>query len=109
MEDNEVITRLKELQDSFGWSDYQLAKRSGIPQGTISNIYKRNNIPTISTLSAICKGFGITMAQFFSGDNEIIDLTPEMSKLFHNWIQLSNKNQTLILDLIKQLSLIDDN
>lgn len=86
----------------------EIAKKADIPQGTISNIYKRNNIPTISTLSAICKAFGITMAQFFSGNSEIIDLTPEMSELFHNWIQLSEKNQNLIIDLVKQLNAIDN-
>ncbi len=108
MDNNAVLIRLKDLQEEYGWSDYQLAKKADIPQGTISNIYKRNNIPTISTLSAICKAFGITMAQFFSGNSEIIDLTPEMSELFHNWIQLSEKNQNLIIDLVKQLNAIDN-
>ncbi|MCI9085606.1 MAG: helix-turn-helix transcriptional regulator [Clostridia bacterium] len=107
MDDNVVLVRLKELQDNLGWTDYQLSKRADIPQGTISNIYKRNTIPTISTLSSICKAFGITMAQFFAGNNEVIDLTPKMSELFHNWIQLSEKNQNIILDLVKELNSID--
>lgn len=60
-----VLNRLRELQNERGWTDYETAKRAGLSHSTISNIYKRNTIPNIFTLEAICKGFGITLSQFF--------------------------------------------
>lgn len=61
----DVLKRLKKLQSEYGWSDYRIAKKAGLSQGTVSNIYKRNTIPNLFTLEAICKAFGMTLSQFF--------------------------------------------
>ncbi|MCC8168971.1 MAG: helix-turn-helix transcriptional regulator [Oscillospiraceae bacterium] len=61
----DIIGKLKKLQSEYGWSDYRIAKESGLSSETVSNIYKRNTIPNFYTLNAICNGFGITLAQFF--------------------------------------------
>ena len=58
--------RIKELMDERGWTIYELSKRSGLAQTTISNMWKRNTEPTIPSLRALCNGFGITLAQFFA-------------------------------------------
>lgn len=99
----DVLEQLRKLQAEKGWTDYKIAKEAGLPQGTITNIYKRNNLPTIPTLEAICKGFGITLSQFFAGENDIIELTPEYQELLSNWIKLSDENKSIILTLAKQL------
>ena len=65
----DVLDRLRKLQSDFGWSDYRIAKEAGLSPGTVSNVYKRNNIPNITTLEAICKAFNISLSQFFS-DND---------------------------------------
>ena len=52
-------THIKELMDERGWTIYELAKRSGLAQTTIANMWKRNTEPTIPSLRAICNGFGI--------------------------------------------------
>ena len=51
--------RIKELMNERGWTIYELAKRSGLAQTTLSNMWKRNTEPTIPSLRAICDGFGI--------------------------------------------------
>lgn len=96
----DVITRLKKLQNQYGWSDYRIAKEAGLSGGTVSNIYKRNTIPNLYTLEAICKGFGLTLSQFFS-DNDIIEVTPDLKELFDNWVKLSDDKKNLLLQLIK--------
>lgn len=68
--------RIKELMDERGWTIYELSKRSGLAQTTISNMWKRNTEPTIPSLRALCNGFGITLAQFFA-EGEMVELTPE--------------------------------
>ena len=97
-----ILERLNKLQQDYGWSDYRIAKQSGLSQGTVSNIYKRNTIPNILTLEAICKGFGITLSDFFS-DNERIELTPELKMLFEDWKKLSDDKKSFILQMIKYL------
>ena len=58
--------RIKELMDERGWTVFELAKRSGLAQTTISNMWRRNTEPTIPSLCALCNGFGITLSLFFA-------------------------------------------
>jgi len=57
-------SRIKELMDERGWTIYELSKRSGLAQTTISNMWKRNTEPTIPSLRQLCDAFGITLSQF---------------------------------------------
>ena len=50
-----VQDRLNELLKKQNLSRYRLAKNSGIPEETLTNIFKRGSIPTIPTLEMICK------------------------------------------------------
>ena len=43
--------------DERGWTEYRLAKESGLAQSTITNMFNRNNAPTFSTLEAICGAY----------------------------------------------------
>ena len=63
----DVLAKLRDLLDERGWSEYKLAKKAGLNESTIANIYRRNTVPTIATLEAICGAFGITMSEFFAG------------------------------------------
>ncbi|TCL57616.1 Cro/C1-type helix-turn-helix DNA-binding protein [Kineothrix alysoides] len=92
--------RIKQLMDDRGWSDYRLSQEAGLSQSTISNIFKRNNAPTIPTLEAICNAFGITLAQFFSADKTPIELTEEQWKLFKKWNELSDEKKKVLFDLM---------
>lgn len=96
----DVLERLKKLQNEYGWSDYRIAKEAGLSQGTVSNCYKRNTIPNIYTLEAICKGFGITLSQFFA-ENDLVELTPELFELFTNWSKLSEEKKKVLMQVIK--------
>ena len=55
--------RIRQLMDERGWTIYRLAQESKLSQTTISNIFKRNNQPSIPTVNAICDACGITLAQ----------------------------------------------
>lgn len=61
----DVLARITKLRLNRGWTDYELAKRSGLPQSTISSWYTKNMMPSVSSLENICKGFGISLSQFF--------------------------------------------
>lgn len=98
----EVNDRLKRLLERHGWTMYELAKRSGLASSTIANIYKRNTVPSIATLEAICKGFGITLSQFFA-DDEPVELSPDLRELFDEWAILTPEQKALVLQMIRQM------
>ena len=63
------------------WSDYKLAKEANLSTSTVTNIFSRNTTPTLPTLEAICRAFGITLAQFFTEDEEPFALTSEQKRI----------------------------
>ena len=83
-----------------GWTDYRLAMESGLSHSTVSNMFKRNNAPTIPTLEAICKAFGITLSQFFAEGEEAVILTDEQREIFATWSLLNPKQKSLLLEFL---------
>jgi len=94
--------RIQQLMSERQWTEYRLAKKSGLSQSTIANLFKRNTVPSISTLESICNGFGITLAQFFCEGN-MVELTDEQQDLFERWISLSAEQKRVLLELIKNM------
>lgn len=74
--------RIKQLVEERGLTDYRLAKKSNLSHSIATNIFNRNNVTTLPTLETVCNDFGITLAQFFSEDDEPYVLTAEQQKLF---------------------------
>ena len=95
--------RIKELMDERGWTIYELSKRSGLAQTTISNMWKRNSEPTIPSLRALCNGFGITLSQFFAED-EMIETSPDFKELFDSWKYLTPDQKQAVITLLKSFS-----
>ena len=95
--------RLRQLLKERGWSEYRLAKNSGLSESTIANIYRRNTVPSIATLEMICKGFGITLSQFFA-EGEMLEMTPELKALFDGWRPLTVKQKQAVLQLLDAMS-----
>ena len=96
----DILLRLRELQKQYGWSDYRIAKEAELSPNTVSNIYRRNNVPSMTTLEALCKAFGITMAQFFA-DDDMIEVTPEIRELVDRWSALSDEQKSAIWHILK--------
>lgn len=99
----DVLERLHQLLESQGWTTYRLAKNSNLSHATIANIYKRNTIPSVSTLEAICKGFGITLSQFFA-EGEMVELTPELDAVFRQWAKLTPRQKMAVLEIMKAMN-----
>ena len=93
------MARLRSLLQARGWTEYRLAKESNLNESTIANIYRRNNVPTVATLEAICKAFGITLSEFFA-DSDMVELTPELRELFDKWIRLSPNQKNTVKTVI---------
>ncbi len=99
----DVLMRLQQLMDARGWSEYRLAKESGLSNSTISNIFRRNNSPTIPTLETLCAAFGLSLSQFFSDGDEPVELTSDQKMLFDKWITLTARQKEIILAIIEEM------
>ena len=96
--------RLRHLLNERGWTEYKLAKKCGLSQSTIANIYRRNTVPSIATLEAICRGFGITLSQFFA-DEEMVELTADLKQVFECWVSLPPNQKEAAVQMLKAMNL----
>lgn len=91
-----VIQRIKDLCKAYSWTVYRLAKESSITYSTLNTMLNKGNIPSIPTLEKICQGFGITLAQFFSEDEDTAVLTTAQKSHLSAWDALSVENQLCV-------------
>lgn len=99
----DILATITEYREQRGWTEYQLAERSGLPQSTISSWYRKNMVPTITSLEKICAAFGITLSQLFAEGNAPVSLTESQRMLLERWSKLSADQQTAVLALIDKM------
>lgn len=99
----DALKRVHQLMDHRGWTEYRLAKETGLPLSTITNMFRRQTAPTIPTLEMICQGMGITLSQFFAEESNMVELTEEQYSLFQQWSTLTKRQKELIAELIDNM------
>ena len=99
----DVHEKLQYLLDERGWTKYQLARKCGLSDATIANIFRRNTMPSIPTLEAICQGYGITLSQFFA-EGEMVELTPDLKEVFDYWVSLSPAQKAAAGQMLKAMN-----
>jgi transcriptional regulator with XRE-family HTH domain len=98
----DINAHIRQMMNERDWTEYRLAKEAGLSQSTIANLFKRNTVPSVATLEAICGGFGITLAQFFS-DGNIVELSDEQKELFVRWVTLTGEQNQPLFDLVRDM------
>ena len=98
--DMDTHKRLRQLLQEHKWSEYRLSKKCGLSESTLANIFKRNTLPSISTLESICAGFGITLSQFFA-EGDMVEMTPEIKELFDLWAPLTVEQKNAVMQIIR--------
>lgn len=78
----DIGTRLRELRVMHGLSQRELAKRTGVTNGTISLIEQNRISPSLGSLKKVLDGFPISIADFLT-----LDLKPR-SKVFYQAAEL---------------------
>ncbi len=99
----DILTEISEYREARGWTEYQLAEQSGLPQSTISSWYRKHMIPTLPSLEKICRAFGITLSQLFAEGDEPVDLTKSQRELLESWSRLSEDQQAAIFALMDKM------
>lgn len=96
-----ILAAISNYREERGWTEYQLAERSGLPQSTISSWYRKNMVPTVPSLEKICQAFGITLSQLFAEGDAPVALTDSQRALLEQWDKLTKEQQEALFSLIK--------
>ena len=99
----DILTTINKYREERGWTEYQLAERSGLPQSTISSWYRKNMVPTVPSLEKICNAFGITLSQLFAEGEAPVALTDSQRKLLESWSRLTEEQQAVVFALIEKM------
>ena len=101
MEDFLVIDHIKEICKQRGWTYYRLAKESNIPHSSLSTMLNKQHIPSMNNLIKICRGFNMTLTQFFAGMEPVSD---EQSYLLDIWNGLDKPAKELAIIYLNGLA-----
>ncbi len=99
----DILATITAYRKERGWTEYQLAERSGLPQSTMSSWYRKNMMPTLPSLEKICTAFGITLSQLFAEGDALVSLTESQQKLLERWTRLSEEQQSVVFALIDKM------
>lgn len=100
----DILGRITKHRMSRNWTEYQLAQQSGIPQSTISTWYRKQMLPTLSSLDKICRAFDMTMAQFLSENDALTEITPDQRDLLSKWELLTSTQKNAFLNLMESIT-----
>lgn len=87
----DILKHIIELRDERGWTNYRLAEEAQLNISTLQNMFIRQTMPAMSTITAICDAFGITLSQFFCDNEKSLFLTNEEIELINSFRQLDKK------------------
>ena len=104
MNEFDVMGRIKELCAARSWTYYRLAKESGIPYSSLNTMLHKTYVPTVPSLMKICDGLGITLAQFFSDQDETAKLTAEQKQCLGIWDRLDGIGKELAAAYMRGLA-----
>lgn len=99
----DILSVIVSYREARGWSEYQLAEYSGIPQSTISSWYNKGVTPTIPTLEKVCAALGITLSQLFAEGDSPVSLTESQRILLDRWARLTRDQQDAVFQLIDRM------
>lgn len=100
---NDILSKITELRENHGWTEYQLAEKSGLPQSTISSWYRKNMVPSIPSLDKVCNALGITLSQLFAEEGSLVELTDVQRRMLSSMMSLSTDQQEALLDFLEKI------
>lgn len=94
---------IQELAKGKNMSMYRLAQNAAISQSTLSNILHRQNAPEIETLERICKGLGMTIAEFFTylEARYIGSSTSDTKSILEQYLTLSPVSRRFVMESLQ--------
>ena len=106
MIEDKVLDRIQQLLTFNEWSLYKLAKASELPYSSLNNLFNRRTCPTFATLEKICKGFNISLTEFFNFEENPLrnqTLSEDEQHLLNAFSSLSQRDKELLTAYLKGL------
>lgn len=100
----DVLKKIEIEKQKRGWTDYQLAQNAEINQSILSTWKQRQIEPSLASIEQICKAFGISLAQFFTEDEECVALTVEQRRMLNAWNSFPSDKREALTELMEKLS-----
>ena len=97
----DVLRKINKLRLERNWSVYKLSVASGISQSTLTNMFNRETLPSITTLECICDAFEITMSDFFEDEQESKTDESELLSLFR---RVDESGKKAVLAILQELA-----
>ncbi|MGN0293781.1 MAG: helix-turn-helix domain-containing protein [Lachnospiraceae bacterium] len=99
-----VLERIEQMRLSRNWSEYELSKRSGLPQTTINTWYRKQQTPTLPSLEKLSEAFGITLSELLADDSDLMEITEQDHQLLHLFHCLKPDQQESLLHFLESLT-----
>ena len=99
-----VLRKINKIRLERGWSVYRLSVESGISQSTLTNMFNRETLPSITTLECLCNAFGITMSEFFAQTIDNPTSEQEEKELLRLFGKMTDAEKRSLLVLLKGLA-----
>jgi len=87
----DIKKKIRDLMDRQGYTAYALSKATGLSQARISNWFNKiNNEPSLQALERVCDVFGITMAELFAKEEDVmLPCKDDLKEIYHKWQRLT--------------------
>ncbi len=99
----DVLKKINKLRLDRGWSVYRLSVESEISQSTLTNMFNRETLPSITTLECLCNAFGITVSDFFCEPEEKV-IADDEQELSARYQMLSKDAKQSVLTILRELT-----
>ncbi len=106
MDNEAVLRKIEEINQSRNWSMYKLSKESGIAQSTLSSLFGRRANISLPKLFRICEAFGLKVSDFFtlleegSGSGASCSNDYEIMEMIQKAATLSEHDRRLLRTII---------
>lgn len=99
----DILRKINKMRLDRNWSIYRLSVESDVPQSTLTNMFNRETLPSITTLESICSAFKISLSDFFIEEEKQMNEDNEDKELLSMYHAASKEVQDSILVLLKEL------
>lgn len=99
-----VLKRIEKMRLERNWTEYELSRRSDLPQTTINTWYRKQQIPSLPSLEKLSDAFGVTLSELLADENDPIAITKADQEMLHLFHCLQPDQKKHLLKFLKSLT-----
>lgn len=104
MDCSEIVEKLIRIKKRYKWTNYKIAQESDLPASTVANIFNQKTTPQMDTFIALCRGFGISLSEFFGTEEKYKCLNNTEREIISLWEELDDEQRKCIKSTVKLMN-----